>query len=1277
MTSTTSLPSHRLPSNGSPSTPSPDNLSVSEIKELAKSDVQRIKNTASPSSLLHAAQDMVAKSATLESSGELKSALRAYYVVSNLVQALYETQQYKTETADPKRRTTFYKEFKDFNTQLFEIVLPRIKKLEEKLKDIEIRQPSRENGDGTGTAEGADGPTRKHGGSIADRITALQGSGLSVSASRRLSRDMTPTSPTSTSTRTRPPPIAPKPATFATSVTSPVQSQHPSLSKSPSQPLSSVSSPHTFVSTSSFGPPSPTSSVASSPPPADLAAVVAAATASLSSASPPPSSTRFSYPARSESEFATAFPSIDEINERLDFLPSVPKEEPGSVSAQPTTKPPRGPLPRPPSLTRGPAPQGHSPHNTGSSTSSVLPPSGPISPTAVRGLPSIYERGPPPQRPASTPIPPIANGIGQAGSSGENSPTRPAHRDLPQASSSIPPSHAPNYVTRTPAKYLNGYANGASTKPDLPVTSSIQPHVLKDYRKNYPALKILYLDLRTRAEFDEERIQAHEVVCLEPHILTRDNVTSSSIENALVISPSSERALFSNRAKFDLIVVYDKASSSTTSAVSSLVQAIFEKEFIHPLRRVPVFLIGGIEAWKREAGSDGVVTGKMNGSEPSPTSGSKSTALSPSPEPSHNTSAPLNPTNNDVLMPTPAPSGPPPVSPLPTSQHSSASGAHDPHERWIPTRPRSSTQDSGDRRPHYATQTPIVKYTSTSPAEEQQLPETGHRLTRKPAMNTRPQSSGHIPSTYTRPSLDSHMIQPPAGYPHTHHSGNIQYPSTISSGYVPYPASSLASSSTSSAVTATTGFQSMASESSGLVSPPPRASINPSSLSGRRNDYVDQAHQAYSGVTRPSIEYPDLSSQHVLRPPPVAASSALERQDHRPRAIQHVPSFSVSSSPGPLIKSDYPVSYWGDIELANTGLKNLGNTCYMNSTIQCLSATVPFARFFTDGRWKNAVNMLNPLGSKGNMARAFATLLHQLWHGDVNYLAPYDFRKHTCLVAPQFGGTEQHDSQEFLSVLLDTLHEDLNRVLKKPVIDTTPEREAQLEVLPQQIASEQEWKIYRMRNDSIIVDYFQGQFRNRLQCQTCHHTSTTYNAFMYLSLPIPNGRGKASLYQCLDAFVKEEVLEKTEAWNCPKCKTLRKATKLLSLSRLPPVLLIHLKRFSNKGVFTDKLDTLIDYPLRGLDLTNYMPAPLPPGMDTLRGQTSINVDDPRTQLPPYKYDLYAVTNHTGSLTGGHYTAYLLSRGGWLYCDDSSVKNAAGRSIVSQQAYILFYKRIKA
>lgn len=193
--------------------------------------------------------------------------------------------------------------------------------------------------------------------------------------------------------------------------------------------------------------------------------------------------------------------------------------------------------------------------------------------------------------------------------------------------------------------------------------------------------------------------------------------------------------------------------------------------------------------------------------------------------------------------------------------------------------------------------------------------------------------------------------------------------------------------------------------------------------------------------------------------------------------------------------------------------------------------------------------MLNPLGSKGQFAQAFASICHDLWHEELPSLSPYSFRvnclqslcvdlltssvqKSICIYAKQFAGTEQHDSQEFLGVLLDRLHEDLNRVLHKPIIESLPEREAKLESMPVQIASEEEWELYKLRNDSIVVDFFQGQFRNRMECMTCHKTSTTYNTFMYLTLPIPSGRGvtKATLQQCLDAFVHEEVMEKSDAW---------------------------------------------------------------------------------------------------------------------------------------------------
>jgi len=192
-----------------------------------------------------------------------------------------------------------------------------------------------------------------------------------------------------------------------------------------------------------------------------------------------------------------------------------------------------------------------------------------------------------------------------------------------------------------------------------------------------------------------------------------------------------------------------------------------------------------------------------------------------------------------------------------------------------------------------------------------------------------------------------------------------------------------------------------------------------------------------------------------------------------------------------------------------------------------------------------------------------------------------------------------------------------------------------------------------------------------MECLTCHKTSTTYNPFMYLSLPIPPSRGgRVALQACLDALVNKEVMTGSEAWNCPNCKALRQATKQLSLSRLPPVLMIHLKRFSFKGPFTDKIESFVEFPMKSLDLTNYMPY-----MDASL-EAKLPPNDARAQIPPFKYDLYAVTNHFGSLSSGHYTAFISSRGGWVYCDDSRVTPVEAKEVVGKPAYILYYKRVK-
>jgi ubiquitin carboxyl-terminal hydrolase 4/11/15 len=116
------------------------------------------------------------------------------------------------------------------------------------------------------------------------------------------------------------------------------------------------------------------------------------------------------------------------------------------------------------------------------------------------------------------------------------------------------------------------------------------------------------------------------------------------------------------------------------------------------------------------------------------------------------------------------------------------------------------------------------------------------------------------------------------------------------------------------------------------------------------------------------------------------------------------------------------------------GLKNIGNSCYMNTGIQCLSNTKELTEYFLSSAFTNHLNSTNPLGSNGLLACAYAKLIRDLWTCKNSEISPWDFKKAFSKFSPQFSGFGQHDSQEFIAALLDGLHEDTNLVKKKPVV---------------------------------------------------------------------------------------------------------------------------------------------------------------------------------------------------------------------------------------------------
>uniref|UniRef100_A0A3Q3G492 ubiquitinyl hydrolase 1 n=1 Tax=Labrus bergylta TaxID=56723 RepID=A0A3Q3G492_9LABR len=195
-----------------------------------------------------------------------------------------------------------------------------------------------------------------------------------------------------------------------------------------------------------------------------------------------------------------------------------------------------------------------------------------------------------------------------------------------------------------------------------------------------------------------------------------------------------------------------------------------------------------------------------------------------------------------------------------------------------------------------------------------------------------------------------------------------------------------------------------------------------------------------------------------------------------------------------------------------TGLVNLGNTCFMNSVIQSLSNTRELRDYFHDRAFEAEINCNNPLGTGGRLAIGFAVLLRALWKGTHHAFQPSKLKAIVASKASQFTGYAQHDAQEFMAFLLDGLHEDLNRIQNKPYTETV-DSDGQ----PDEVVAEEAWQRHKMRNDSFIVDLFQGQFKSKLVCPTCSKVSITFDPFLYLPVPLPQKQKVLSVFY----FAKE------------------------------------------------------------------------------------------------------------------------------------------------------------
>ncbi|XP_008853956.1 ubiquitin carboxyl-terminal hydrolase 43 isoform X2 [Nannospalax galili] len=203
------------------------------------------------------------------------------------------------------------------------------------------------------------------------------------------------------------------------------------------------------------------------------------------------------------------------------------------------------------------------------------------------------------------------------------------------------------------------------------------------------------------------------------------------------------------------------------------------------------------------------------------------------------------------------------------------------------------------------------------------------------------------------------------------------------------------------------------------------------------------------------------------------------------------PVLAASGSPGPERppepQSQLPAGD-GARPPGAQGLKNHGNTCFMNAVVQCLSNTDLLAEFLALGRYRAAPG-------RAEVTEQLAALVRALWTREYTPQLSAEFKNAVSKYGSQFQGNSQHDALEFLLWLLDRVHEDLEGSARGMVSEKLPP-EANKENLPSTTAP-------LSLSQSFVQSHFQAQYRSSLTCPHCLKQSNTFDPFLCVSLPIP------------------------------------------------------------------------------------------------------------------------------------------------------------------------------
>ncbi|XP_071897494.1 ubiquitin carboxyl-terminal hydrolase 42-like isoform X2 [Anas platyrhynchos] len=309
---------------------------------------------------------------------------------------------------------------------------------------------------------------------------------------------------------------------------------------------------------------------------------------------------------------------------------------------------------------------------------------------------------------------------------------------------------------------------------------------------------------------------------------------------------------------------------------------------------------------------------------------------------------------------------------------------------------------------------------------------------------------------------------------------------------------------------------------------------------------------------------------------------------------------------------------WRETQSVGVGLYNLGNTCFLNATLQCLTYTPPLANYMLSLEHGQSCREQDFC-----MMCTMETHINQALRCTVDAIEPTHVISNLSRIGQHFRFGSQEDAHEFLRYTVDAMQEAcLNG-------STELDRSSQA--------------------TTIIHQIFGGFLRSRVKCLNCKAVSDTYEAFLDIALDI---KAVSSVTRALELFVKPEELGGENCYKCSECKKMVPASKRFTIHRSSKVLTISLKRFAD---FTGgKINKEVKYP-EYLDLRAYMS---------------------QSMGEPVLYALYAVLVHHGvSCHSGHYICYVKAGNGlWYQMNDAKVVRTDIKRVLGQQAYILFYIR---